>query len=75
MLRLAECVCATYRETCALNYMSGYPATISSVAETEISAKVVADLLGEENIIRDPTPSMGGEDFSYILEACRGCYV
>jgi len=32
-------------------------------------------LLGEENIIRNPTPSMGGEDFSYMLEARPGCYV
>ncbi len=75
MLRVAEGVCAAYGGTCELNYMSGYPATINSVAETEISAKAVVDLLGEENIIRNPTPSMGGEDFSYMLEARPGCYV
>ena len=75
MLRVAEGVCAAYGGTCELNYMSGYPATINSVEETEISAKAVVDLLGEENIIRNPTPSMGGEDFSYMLEARPGCYV
>jgi amidohydrolase len=75
MLRVTEGVCAAYGGTCELNYMSGYPATINSVAETEISAKAVVDLFGEENIIRNPTPSMGGEDFSYMLEARPGCYV
>ena len=75
MLRITEGVCAAYGGTCELNYMSGYPATINSVAETEISAKAVVDLFGEENIIRNPTPSMGGEDFSYMLEARPGCYV
>ena len=75
MLRVAEGVCVAYGGTCELNYMSGYPATINSVAETEISAKAVVDLLGEENIIRNPTPSMGAEDFSYMLEARPGCYV
>jgi amidohydrolase len=75
MLRVAEGVCAAYGGTCELNYMSGYPATINSVEETEISAKAVVDLLGEENIIRNPTPSMGAEDFSYMLEARPGCYV
>ena len=75
MLRVAEGVCAAYGGTCELNYMSGYPATINSVVETEISAKAVVDLLGEENIIRNPTPSMGAEDFSYMLEARPGCYV
>ena len=75
MLRVAEGVCAAYGTTCELNYMSGYPATINSVPETEISAKVVVDLLGEDKIILNPTPSMGAEDFSYMLEARPGCYV
>ncbi|MED5435495.1 MAG: M20 aminoacylase family protein [SAR324 cluster bacterium] len=75
MLRVAEGVCAAYGTTCELNYMSGYPATINSVPETEISAKAVVDLLGENKIILNPTPSMGAEDFSYMLEARPGCYV
>ena len=75
MLRLAEGVSAAYGATCELNYMSGYPATINSVPETEISAKAVVDLLGEDKIIRNPTPCMGAEDFSYMLEARPGCYV
>ena len=75
MLRVAEGVCAAYGTTCELNYMSGYPATINSVPETEISAKAVVDLLGEDKIIRNPTPCMGAEDFSYMLEARPGCYV
>ena len=75
MLRVAEGVCEAYGATCELNYMSGYPATINSVPETEISAKAVVDLLGEDKIIRNPTPCMGAEDFSYMLEARPGCYV
>ena len=75
MLRVAEGVSAAYGATCELNYMSGYPATINSVPETEISAKAVVDLLGEDKIILNPTPSMGAEDFSYMLEARPGCYV
>ena len=75
MLRVAEGVCAAYGTTCELNYMSGYPATINSVPETAISAKAVVDLLGEDKIILNPTPSMGAEDFSYMLEARPGCYV
>ena len=75
MLRVAEGVCAAYGATCELNYMSGYPATINSVRETDISAKAVVDLLGKDKIIRNPTPSMTSEDFSYMLESCPGCYV
>ena len=75
MLRVAEGVCAAYGATCELNYISGYPATINSVRETDISAKAVIDLLGEDKIIRNPTPSMTSEDFSYMLESRPGCYV
>ncbi len=75
MLRVAEGVCSAYGATCELNYMSGYPATINSVRETDISAKAVVDLLGEDKIIRNPTPSMTSEDFSYMLESRPGCYV
>ena len=75
ILRVAEGVCSAFGATCELDYMQCYPATINSVPETEISAKAVIDLVGEEKIIRNPTPSMGSEDFSYMLQARPGCYV
>ena len=75
MLRVAEGVCQAFGANCELNYMLGYPATVNSVPETDISAKAVVDLLGEDNIIRNPTPSMASEDFSYMLEKRPGCYV
>ena len=75
MLRVAEGVCQAFGANCELNYMLGYPATVNSVPETDISEKAVVDLLGEDNIIRNPTPSMASEDFSYMLEKRPGCYV
>ena len=75
ILRVAEGVCSAFGATCELDYIRSYPATINSVPETEISAKAVIDLVGEEKIIRNPTPSMGSEDFSYMLQARPGCYV
>jgi len=75
ILRVAEGVCSAFGATCELDYIRSYPATINSVRETEISAKAVVDLVGEEKIIHNPTPSMGSEDFSYMLQARPGCYV
>ena len=75
MFCLAEGVCEAYGGTCELNYISGYPAIINAFAETEISAKGVVDLLGEENLIRNPIPSMGGENFSFMLQARPGFYI
>jgi metal-dependent amidase/aminoacylase/carboxypeptidase family protein len=41
----------------------------------EIAAKTAIGLLGEEDVILDPDPTMGSEDFAYMLKAKPGCYV
>lgn len=52
-----------------------YPATINSEHETEQALAVAASLVGEENINRAPQPSMGAEDFSFMLQQKPGCYI
>lgn len=52
-----------------------YPVTINSEDETEQALAVAASLVGEENINREPQPSMGAEDFSFMLQQKPGCYV
>ena len=32
-------------------------------------------MVGEDKVVRNPTPSMASEDFSYMLQARPGCYV
>jgi len=75
ILRIAEGVCNAFGASCELNIIKGYPATINSNHETEISASVALDLVGEDRILMNPVPSMVTEDFSYMLEALPGCYV
>ena len=75
MLKISEGVCSAMGASCELNYMHGYPATINSISETDISAKAAIDLVGEDKVVRNPTPSMASEDFSYMLHARPGCYV
>ena len=75
MEKIIEGICNSLGASYKFNYIKGYPATVNTTTETEISAKVIIDLLGKEKIIRNPTPSMGSEDFSYMLNARPGCYV
>ncbi|MBS1255095.1 MAG: Hippurate hydrolase [Deltaproteobacteria bacterium] len=75
ILKVSEGVCAALGASCELNFINGYPATVNSVPETDISAKAAIDLVGEDKVVRNPTPSMASEDFSYMLEARPGCYV
>jgi hippurate hydrolase len=56
-------------------YERGYPATINSAREAEFAAKVGQRIFGKENVITEHEPTMGGEDFSYMLQARPGAYV
>ncbi len=52
-----------------------YPPTINSKKESVFASNVAKDLVGNEKVITDIDPSMGGEDFSYLLEQKPGSYL
>ena len=75
ILRIANGICEAFGAKCKLKYLNGYPATINSDQETEISRNVAKDIVGKEKIFDNPTPSMVTEDFSYMLQKLPGCYI
>jgi amidohydrolase len=58
-----------------LHYERVYPATVNTVPEASFAADVAAALVGEDKVWRDMLPSMGGEDFSFMLQARPGAYM
>lgn len=52
----------------------GYPSVVNTAKETQFAREVAADIVGEENV-KPFTPTMGGEDFAYFLQACPGAYI
>ena len=52
-----------------------YPPTINSKKESEFASDVAKKLVGNEKVITDINPSMGGEDFSYLLNEKPGSYL
>ena len=52
-----------------------YPPTVNSPAEARFCQEVAASVLGEERVLTDALPSMGAEDFAYMLREKPGCYV
>ena len=73
--RIVNGICKSFGATCELKFFYGYPATVNSIKETDISSNTVIELFGEEKLIRNPKPSMGSEDFAYMLQEKPGCYV
>jgi len=61
--------------TCDISYTRGYPATVNSAREAQFAARVGERIFGKGNVITEHEPTMGGEDFSYMLQARPGAYV
>jgi len=58
-----------------LKVKSGYPATINTPVHAQQCAKSAAKIVGNDKVITKLPPSMGAEDFSYILNESEGAYI
>ena len=73
MRQIAEHTCAAHDATCEFEFVRNYPPTINSPAEAEFARKVMAGIVGEERVLPQE-PTMGAEDFAYMLQAKPGAY-
>jgi len=58
-----------------LRIIAGYPATINTAKHAEECAAAATALVGKSKVQRNLPPSMGAEDFSFLLNACAGSYI
>jgi hippurate hydrolase len=58
-----------------VNYERIYPATVNTLDEARFAAEVAQKLVGHEHVDRQMDPSMGAEDFSFMLQAKPGAYL
>ncbi len=56
-------------------YTRKYPPTINSKKESIFAAEVAKKIVGTDNVHEEIEPSMGGEDFSYMLNEKPGSYL
>jgi amidohydrolase len=73
MKQVAEHTCEGFGVSCEFKFERNYPPTINSPKEAEFARAVMADLVGAENVLVQE-PTMGAEDFSFMLEAKPGAY-
>lgn len=72
--RICEGSAATYNCDIELDYQRIFPATINTDAETRHIERCVVETLGESALISNTNPSLGGEDFAFMLQKCPGAY-
>ena len=73
--RIAEGVASAMGASVSLRYERRYPPTVNSAAESEIAAAAAAEVVGDANVDRELTPTMGSEDFAFMLQAKPGAYL
>jgi hippurate hydrolase len=73
--RLCGGVAAANGAQIGVRFDHRYPPTVNSVAEAKFCQQVAAEVFGEERVLTDILPSMGAEDFAYMLNEKPGCYV
>jgi hippurate hydrolase len=73
--RIVQGICSAHGLQWQLDYDARYPATINTMDETAAAATAAARVVGEDGVILDLPPSMGAEDFAWMLQARPGCYV
>jgi len=60
--------------TVEFEFVRQSPATINEVEKTKAAIEAMKEVVGIDNIKLDIAPTMGAEDFSYMLEELPGCY-
>ena len=73
MRNIAEHVSAAHEATCTFEFVRNYPPTINHAKEADFTRSVLADIIGADNV-RGQEPTMGSEDFSYMLLKKPGTY-
>ena len=73
--QIIEHTAAAFNTQAHLQFNEGYPATINTPAEAAVCRQVAASLVGDANVQWNPPPSMGAEDFAYMLQQRPGAYI
>ncbi|ESY81672.1 amidohydrolase [Mesorhizobium sp. LNHC221B00] len=58
-----------------VDYQANYPVTFNHAEETVFASDIAANVAGDAHVHRGIQPVMGGEDFSYMLEARPGAFI
>jgi len=75
LTELAESTARALGAEAKVVYERIYPATINHPQQTRFAADTAAQLVGEDHVVRNLEPSMGAEDFAFMLREKPGCYV
>jgi amidohydrolase len=75
IVEVAEGTAALFGAKAQATYSRGYPVTVNHVDQTAFAASVASGIVGSANVDVNMRPTLGGEDFSFMLEARPGAFI
>lgn len=70
--QVANGIAAAHGCTVEVEIIKGYPVTVNDAAFTRWASDVALDVFGANRVVEMPSPIMGAEDFSYVLQKVPG---
>ena len=75
LCEVVEMVGKAHGVNARLQYFRDYPVTVNDDAEAAFAGDIAAKVVGEQNVNRDVVPTMGGEDFSFMMNQVPGAFI
>jgi hippurate hydrolase len=75
MARLAEGVASGFGASAKTDFRIIFAPLVNNPEEADFAAGVCSEIVGAESVRRDPALIMASEDFSFMLNEVRGCYI
>ncbi|MDP3897137.1 MAG: M20 aminoacylase family protein [Mesorhizobium sp.] len=72
---ICDGLAAAHGASVEVRYQANYPVTFNDPDEAAFAADVAKEVAGPANVDAATPPVMGGEDFSYMLEARPGAFI
>jgi amidohydrolase len=75
MQEMAAGVAAAHNASVEFHFKRNYPPLVNHPAQTAFAIEAMRAVVGADHVDTDVEPTMGAEDFAFMLQAKPGCYV
>ncbi|MEM6846918.1 MAG: M20 aminoacylase family protein [Pseudomonadota bacterium] len=75
LCEVVELVGKAHGVNARLHYYRDYPVSVNDEAEAAFAGDIAAKIVGEQNVDRDVVPTMGGEDFAFMMNEVPGAFI
>ena len=75
MGEMAQSIAAGFNARVDFGFKRNYPPLINHPEQTAFAVEAMRAVVGADNVNTDVEPTMGAEDFAFMLQAKPGCYV